>query len=296
MSHDFARSHRLKKESSSRKPARKKKSGVPSWLWVLVGTLAGCLIMFLVYLSGVAPRLPNLQAAKQVPATGEVVPEKKASEPAAPPKRVSPVFEFYTKLPESGGQPVTDIPAQAQPAPVQADAQPATATTDGAPAASTTNLDPIQQLLAEKEAAKTKPEVAMTDVTKTEVAKTPAPKTETPKESVPPKKSEVKVAATKPEPAKPAPAKADPVKTEQAKPAATKGRYLQAGAFRNKTEVERLRARITMLGLTPTVQASTNAKGETLQRVMVGPFTDAGKMKDAQILLGGNGVNTIPTR
>lgn len=247
MSHDFARSQRLKKESA-RKPARKKKGGVPSWLWLLVGTLVGCLIMFLVYLSGAAPQLPNLKSAQQPAAQ----PEQKTSEPAAPPKRVSPVFEFYTKLPE-GGQPVTDIQSGDQP-PVNAVAP--TPTTP----ASAANLDPIQQLLAEKEAA-AKPESVK------------------PEAKVEPKLE------PKPEPVKPALAK-PPVN----------GQFLQAGVFRNKAEVDKLKARIALLGMKPTVQSVTNAKGETLQKVLVGPFSSMSDMDDAKIILTGNGVNTIPVK
>ena len=270
MSHDFARSQRLKKESA-RKPARKKSGGVPSWLWVLVGTLVGCLIMFLVYLSGVAPQLPNLKTAQPaVPVTSPATPGQPAAgnEPAAPPKRVSPVFEFYTKLPE-GGQPVTDIQPGVQPAPEAAVAPLPAANTGAppAPVAGTENPDPIQQLLAEKEAANiaaTKPEQA-------------------------------KVEVTKPEPAKPA-----TVKTETAKPAAAKpagnGRYLQAGVFRSKGEVDKLKARVALLGMKTTVQTVTSPKGETLQKVLVGPFGSTEDMDDAKIILGGNGVNTIPVR
>lgn len=276
MSHDFARSQRLKKESA-RKPARKKSGGVPSWLWLLVGTLVGCLIMFLVYLSGVAPQLPNLKTAQPAaPATGAAVSSQPAAsnEPAAPPKRVSPVFEFYTKLPE-GGQPVTDIQPGAQsgqqtapvtPTPPSGTSTPANpALSVPPPVAGTAQSDPIQQLLAEKEAAKTgsaKPE---------------------------PAKPEVKPAAAKPETAK----------TETAKPVAAKpagGRYLQAGVFRSKAEVDKLKARVALLGMKPTVQTVTNAKGETLQKVLVGPFGSATEMDDAKIILGGNGVSTIPVK
>jgi cell division protein FtsN len=277
MSHDFARSQRLKKESA-RKPARKKSGGVPSWLWVLVGTLVGCLIMFLVYLSGVAPQLPNLKTAQPTaPANGVAVPSQPpaSGQPAAPPKRVSPVFEFYTKLPE-GGQPVTDIQPGAQPTPESGTvAPPASAVTNPvppAPAAGTEQPDPIQQLLAEKEAAKTA-------AAKPEQAK-PEP--------------------VKPEQSKPAPAKPEAAKTEIAKPVTAKpagsGRYLQAGVFRSKAEVDKLKARVALLGMKTTVQSVTNAKGETLQKVLVGPFGSAAEMDDAKIILGGNGVSTIPVK
>lgn len=252
MSHDFARSQRLKKESPTRKkPARKKSGGVPSWLWVLVGTLAGFLIMFLVYLSGWAPALPGAPSQAVAPAAPVA---SQSTEPAAPPKRVSPVFEFYTKLPE-GGQPVTDIPPAVQPAP------PA----DAAQVAAVAEQDPIQQLLAQKEAA----------------AAQAAPATAKPGAAVAVAKTEA--------------TKAEIPKVEPAKPAA-KGRYLQVGAFRNKAEVDKLRAKISLLGLSPSVQGATNAKGESLQKVMVGPFSSADDMDDARIILSGNGINSIPVK
>ena len=262
MSHDFARSQRLKKESA-RKPARKKSGGVPSWLWVLVGTLVGCLVMFLVYLSGAAPQLPNLKIAQPV-TSATTQAEQKPNEPAAPPKRVSPVFEFYTKLPE-GGQPVTDIkqPSPEMPVTTPAVTNPATAPT---PVTSpitptTTAADPIQQLLAEQ-AAKPEP-------VKPESAKP--------------------IEVTRPE------AKPEPTKPVAAKPLAS-GRYLQAGVFRNNAEVDKLKARLALLGMKPVIQPVTNAKGETLQKVLVGPFSSTESMDDAKIIMGGNGVNTIPVK
>lgn len=267
MSHDFARSQRMKKESSGRKkPAPRKSAGVPSWVWVLVGTLVGCFIMFLVYLSGLAPQLPNLKAAQQASQAGTAAPATTAAEPPAPPKRVSPVFEFYTKLPE-GGQPVTDLPPAGQPA---AGATPPAPVEAPQPAAA--NPDPIQQLLAEQAAAAASPPAAAT----------PGPET-------------ADTAAAKPEATKPAPAKAEAAKPEPAKPA-MKGRYLQVGAFRNKAEVDKLRAKISLLGLSPSVQSTTNAKGETLQKVLVGPFSSAESMDDAKVILGGNGISAIPVR
>ncbi|HNL92541.1 MAG TPA: hypothetical protein PKH01_06560, partial [Pseudomonadales bacterium] len=115
MSHDFARSQRIKKEAPRQPSRRKKNRGVPAWLLVLVGTLVGCLIMFLVYLSGVRPPVPAAVIPPQsTPATPVVGSTVTSEQTPAPPKRVSPVFEFYTKLPE-GGQPVTDIAPATQP-------------------------------------------------------------------------------------------------------------------------------------------------------------------------------------
>ena len=278
MSHDFARSQRLKKESA-RKPARKKSGGVPSWLWVLVGTLVGCLIMFLVYLSGAAPQLPNMKPVQPV-ASATTQTEQKSNEPAAPPKRVSPVFEFYTKLPE-GGQPVTDIkqPSPEMPVATPAITNPATATTPTPVAPpitppTPTAADPIQQLLAEQAAAKPEP-VKPESTTPAEVTKAIEVT----------KATEVTKPDAKPEPAKPV----------VAKPLGS-GRYLQAGVFRNSAEVDKLKARLALLGMKPVIQPVTNAKGETLQKVLVGPFSSNESMDDAKIIMGGNGINTIPVK
>lgn len=338
MSHDFARSQRLKKESSARKgkkkPAPKKSGGVPSWLWLLAGTLVGFLIMLLVYLSGFAPPLPNPRSAEQKSTTSKSE-TKQAGEPAAPAKRVSPVFEFYTKLPE-GGQPITNIQPGEQPdpaAPLPAAnkdanvAQPAKETQQQAPQQP---LDPIQQLLAEQEAAKlaatkaaavAKPDAPKTDAQKADVAKTEKAKTETAKPEMTSKPEVAKAPSTKPDAAKTDAAKAEQAKkelakaelakTEQAKAeqakkeaaktaaaptAALKGRYLQAGAFRSKSEIDRQRAKISLLGLRPSVLTVTNEKGESLQKVVVGPFNSDREMESARILLNGNGVSSIPAK
>ncbi|HQQ62802.1 MAG TPA: SPOR domain-containing protein [Pseudomonadales bacterium] len=295
----------MKREASSssrkKKPARKS-GGVPSWLWLLIGTLAGGFIMFLVYISGVAPQLPNLKAAPKQAQHSEVPPasNKAGSEPAAPPKRTSPVFEFYTKLPEGGGA-VTDAPPGAQPQNVQPQntqapnasatgtpvpnpsattpAQPtATATTTTAPSAATPAvapasqtapapqkteaLDPIQQLLAQQEAEKNK-----------------SAKPE--KKAEPEKKTEVEK-------------KSDTTKLQAVN---TTGKlYLQAGVFRNRTEADKLRAKIASLGFKPSSQNITNHDGETLQKILIGPFNKKTDMDEASIILTGNKINVFPAR
>lgn len=133
-------------------------------------------------------RCLNLEASQSATADHPVQaqPPAAGSEPAAPAQTRQSGFEFYTKLPE-GGQPVTDIQPGTQPVlETPAAAQPPATTTP--PPAVAENLDPIQQLLAEKEAAKVEP--------------TP-------------------VAVVKPEPAKPEP-KLDAAKPEAAKPVTAK--------------------------------------------------------------------------
>ncbi len=269
MSHDFARSQRIKKESNPRSPRRKKSSGIPSWLWMLVGTLVGYLIMFLVYLSGVRPPLPVPASAVTAPdtvtaATGGTVASEQTP---APLKRVSPVFEFYTKLPE-GGHPVTDIapvtqPDNVTPTPTQSPAEiqpstPTSPTTDIPSAAAVVaptseavkepvvqeqeeELDPIQQLLAQKEKER---------------------------------------------------------KAQTQKPAAGgSARYWQAGVFRNKVEAEKLRSRMSDLGVSASIRSVNGAAGgDTLQKVLVGPFYSADEADKARAILSGRGISTIPVR
>jgi cell division protein FtsN len=271
MSHDFARSHR-----PSARPVKKKKAskGVPQWAWTLGCTLAGALIMYLIYAAGYAPTMSAFQKNASVNAP-ELATEKTATaaqvnpnqEPPAPPKRTSPVFEFYTKLPAKGAP---SVDSHALPDAQTAAVMPAqTAPTVAAPDAST-DLDPIQQLLAQQAAAKQQ-KVGVPSVN--EVATdAPAP---APVESAVNVKKETKV------------------------PAATKspGRYaLQAGAFRKRSEADTLRAKLLMLGVQASILQMTNDKGESLHKVIAGPFASAADMDDAKIILGGNHINTIPLK
>lgn len=244
--------------------------------------------MFLVYLSGVRPSVPAIvPSAPVTPASAPAVPANTASkQPAAPPKRVSPVFEFYSKLPE-GGQPVTDIAPTTEPPPAAAASAPtgstslpseaqsshASSTTNTAPVAATAPvdtttppapttdkasavqpshkaseeaLDPIQQLLAQKEKEKQQKSVATTKST---------------------------------------------VSTK-----AAGVRYLQAGVFRNRIEAEKLRSKISRLGVNTSVQTINSANGDILQKVLAGPFATAGDVDKAHALLSGSGINTIPVR
>lgn len=289
MSHDFARSQRIRKEAP-RAPTRKKSKGIPSWLWVLVGTLVGCLIMFLVYLSGVRPP-QSLPAATNInaPAATPAAPEQ----PPAPPKRVSPVFEFYTKLPE-GGQPVTDIAPAAQPTMPQQPVAPA-GDAAGQPAptpavtttAATTTTEPAPAPIPAVTTTAAQPPIAAEPEKKTPAA-TPAPTEEldpmqqllAQKEQERKAKGQEKVAKEKP------PAAASAGGT----------RYLQAGVFRNKAEAEKLRSKMSRLGVSASIRTASGADGASLQKVMAGPFRSSEEMDDAKIILNGNGINSIPAK
>lgn len=94
MTQDFAKKTR---PPAKRKPAgkarstpkAKPKSQVPGWVWLFTGTILGAFIMFLAYLSGIAPNrapTPVAPVAKQAPEKTEV------------PK---PRFDFYQLLKET---------------------------------------------------------------------------------------------------------------------------------------------------------------------------------------------------
>ncbi len=85
MTRDFAKKNRSKPRRRSRAP----KSSVPAWVWLFTGAVLGAFIMFLTYLSGVAPGpRPLPQVADSGPTADE----------AALPK---PRFDFYKLLKES---------------------------------------------------------------------------------------------------------------------------------------------------------------------------------------------------
>ena len=297
MSHDFARSQRIRKEAP-RAPKRKKSKGIPSWLWVLVGTLVGCLIMFLVYLSGVRPPLPAPVLAPQHPATSSETPA--AEQPPAPPKRVSPVFEFYTKLPE-GGQPVTDIAPAEQPTMPP----PTTPTTDtaGQPVAATATAGATP---APATVTATAPTAAVAATTTVEPPVAPVPETKTaavkvqPEEELDPMQQllvqteqERKLKAQEKAPKE----KSSVVAAKTAASASTSGaRYLQAGVFRNKAEAEKLRSKMSRLGVGASIRAASDANGASLQKVLAGPFHTSAEADNARLMLNGNGINTIPMK
>jgi cell division protein FtsN len=95
------------------------------------------------------------------------------------------------------------------------------------------------------------------------LGKTPAPGTQAEPKPAPPRAS-----------AKPAPA-----------PGTQTVYYLQAGAFHSSKDAEAMKARILMMGLSAQVQVAT-IKGETINRVRVGPFKGIDAMNHARAKLG----------
>ena len=84
MTQDFARKPRPK----AKRRSRAARSSVPAWVWLFTGAVLGAFIMFLTYLSGVAPAPdPARETVAGAPAGESTVPK--------------PRFDFYRLLKES---------------------------------------------------------------------------------------------------------------------------------------------------------------------------------------------------
>jgi len=85
MSKDYARTRRSS-------PRHRDSSSVPGWVWLITGIVTGAFIMFLIYLSGLAPVANH--AAKTTPNT------QTPKLPAIDVKKIleKPIFEFYDTL------------------------------------------------------------------------------------------------------------------------------------------------------------------------------------------------------
>jgi cell division protein FtsN len=73
-------------------------------------------------------------------------------------------------------------------------------------------------------------------------------------------------------------------------------RYLQAGVFRNKTEAEKLRNKMSRLGVSTSVRVISDANGAALQKVLAGPFRSSAEADNARTILSGNGISTIAVK
>ncbi len=72
--------------------------------------------------------------------------------------------------------------------------------------------------------------------------------------------------------------------------------FLQAGSFSNADDAEKLKARLTLLGMEVNVQAATIPGKGVWHRVRVGPYKGADEMNSARNTLKQNGVESTPTR
>lgn len=100
------------------------------------------------------------------------------------------------------------------------------------------------------------------------------------------KKHEVKTAEPKPADAKDTPAKPEDDKWSY---------YLQAGAFRDQTDAENMRAKLALMGVEARVSERASENG-ALFRVRVGPFGAVDAMNKVRGKLSDNGVDAAVVR
>lgn len=68
--------------------------------------------------------------------------------------------------------------------------------------------------------------------------------------------------------------------------------YLQAGAFQNAADADNMKARLALLGLEATVQATTAGDRGTLNRVRIGPFNRVEDVNRVRATLKQNDIET----
>jgi cell division protein FtsN len=77
-------------------------------------------------------------------------------------------------------------------------------------------------------------------------------------------------------------------------PARAGTRYLlQAGAFQNFTDADRMKAQLALMGVEASIQSVELSGGETWHRVRVGPFSEAGEVNRVRQRLQSNGIEAI---
>ncbi|WP_163835956.1 SPOR domain-containing protein [Spartinivicinus ruber] len=85
-------------------------------------------------------------------------------------------------------------------------------------------------------------------------------------------------------------------KAVQAPQSVNESYVLQAGSFRNKTDAERRRAQLILMGLSAQTQRVNIKNGETWFRVQVGPFKTKDKLGKAKTLLASNKIDSLAVR
>lgn len=91
-----------------------------------------------------------------------------------------------------------------------------------------------------------------------------------------------------------APAKATPKVAD--KPVAKEAYFLQAGAFAEADDADKLKAKLAMLGMEASVQAATLPDKTVWHRVRLGPYKSVDEMNKVSAELKQNGVNATPMR
>ena len=72
--------------------------------------------------------------------------------------------------------------------------------------------------------------------------------------------------------------------------------FLQAGAFSNADDADKMKARLAMLGIEASVHAATLPDKTVWHRVRLGPYNSTDEMNKISALLKQNGVSTTPMR
>lgn len=72
--------------------------------------------------------------------------------------------------------------------------------------------------------------------------------------------------------------------------------FLQAGAFSDPRRAEEIKAAIAFSGLVARVEPTQTASGQTVHRVMLGPFASSQALDQAKTSLAGNGIQAIALR
>lgn len=87
---------------------------------------------------------------------------------------------------------------------------------------------------------------------------------------------------------------AETVKAEAAKPVVSQIYYLQAGAFANEAEAEKLKASLIFEGMEVAVLTVSSADKGVLHKVRVGPYQGADEMNRARAKLQQKGIASTP--
>lgn len=89
---------------------------------------------------------------------------------------------------------------------------------------------------------------------------------------------------------------ADKAPGAENKSAVGEAQFLQAGAFANADDAEKLKARLAFLGVEAHIQIATIPDKGVWHRVRLGPYKNAEELSRVQILLKQNGVEATPVR
>jgi cell division protein FtsN len=72
--------------------------------------------------------------------------------------------------------------------------------------------------------------------------------------------------------------------------------FLQVASFRARSDAERVKARLALLGVHAQIQRVTINNRDTFHRVQAGPFRSKQALNQARALLSSNGFQSIPVR